>query len=473
MDATPSTAAAASSAGATEQDRFQVLVAGGGVAALEAVLALADLAGDRIAIELLSPSERFTLRALSVAQPFDGEELRTIELDRFCEQHGASYRRGALAEVWGEQRRVLTAAAEELTYDALLLALGAKPVAALAGTQEFRGTTDTDWFRELLAGLEGGSIEHLAFVVPGSVHWSLPLLELTLLTSHWLGERGVDDVKLSYVTHESSPLQVFGERISDHVAGLLARGGVELVADLTVSGIDDARILGGDGRPALEADEIVTLPALRVAEIPGIAQGRHGFISCDAEMRVDGVANVWVAGDASWFPIKQGGIAAQQAEVAAGWIAAAAGADVLPEPFCPVLRAALLTGGEPQFMRREVGVGGDDASTALAASPLWWPPGKVAGPRLAPYLAREWGGPMSDPPARFEDLHAAGGDDERDDEHRAALQMALNYARVDADEGHFEEALRWLDVAERLNVTLPPEYVEQRRTWRELLAASG
>ncbi len=473
MDLHPSAAAAANSAGAGDQGRFQVLVAGGGVAALEAVLALAETAGDRVAIELLCPAEQFTLRALSVAQPFGGEQPRTIDLARFCEQHGAGFRRDALAEVWSEQRRVLTTAADELTYDALLLAFGAKPVEALAGGHQFRGAADADWFERLLVELEAGAIERLAFVVPTAVHWSLPLLELALLTSHWLAERGVGGAKLAFVTHEASPLQVFGERTSEQVAALLGRAGVELLAAQPVSAVADGQVLDEVGRTLLEVDEVVTLPALRVGEIPGIAQGRHGFIACDAEMRVDGTQNVWVAGDASWFPIKQGGIAAQQAEVAAGWIAAAAGADVLPEPFYPVLRAALLTGDEPQFMRREIGIGRADATTALAASPLWWPPGKVAGPRLAPYLAREWGGSLADPTGRFEDLHPDPAEGERDEEHRAALKLALNYARVDADEGHLDDALRWLDVAERLNITLPPEYVEQRQAWREQLAARG
>ncbi len=483
------TAAIATGAEPTDQDRFGVLVAGGGVAALEAVLALAETAGDRVAIELLCPEEQFTLRALSVAQPFGGEQPRTIDLARFCDQHGARFRHDALAEVWSEQRRVLTAAADELTYDALLLALGARPVEALAGAHQFRGAADSGWYERLLGELEAGSIRRLAFVVPTGVQWALPLFELALLTSHWLAERGVSGVELVLVTHEASPLEVFGERISARIAALLARGGVELLTDRAVGAVAGGELLDEAGRALVAADEVVSLPALRVAEIPGIAQGRHGFIGCDAEMRVDGTVNVWVAGDASWFPIKQGGIAAQQAEVAAGWIAAAVGADVLPEPFCPVLRAALLTGEEPQFMRREIGAGSADAVTALAASPLWWPPGKVAGPRLAPYLAREWGGSLDDPTGRFadpegrfeelhpvgqiEDLHPAESEGERDDEHRAALKLALNYARVDADEGQLDDALRWLDVAERLNVTLPTEYVERRRQWRERLAARG
>jgi hypothetical protein len=50
-------------------------------------------------------------------------------------------------------------------------------------------------------------------------------------------------------------------------------------------------------------------------------------------------------------PLEQGGIAGQQADVAATAIALEAGADVRPEPFRAVLRALLLTGSTPLYLR--------------------------------------------------------------------------------------------------------------------------
>ena len=168
-------------------------------------------------------------------------------------------------------------------------------------------------------------------------------------------------------------------------------------------------------------------------------------------------------GDATWLPIKQGGLAAQQAEVAAASIAAAAGYDVDPVTFEPVVRAALLTGEEPEFLRSgPEGEGG----TTIARSPLWWPPTKVAGPRLAPYLARAWTGDPADPLGLIEDFDEEADAAGREAEHREALGLALGYADVDARENRLEDALRWLDVAEKLNVTLPPGYAERRRDWR-------
>jgi sulfide:quinone oxidoreductase len=96
--------------------------------------------------------------------------------------------------------------------------------------------------------------------------------------------------------------------------------------------------------------------------------------------------------------MKQGGIACQQADAAAESIAAHAGADIEPAPFRPVLRGKLLTGARPLYMRSDIsGTAGDDS--ASSGHTLWWPPGKVAGAYLAPYLAaREQQGPKGTVP---------------------------------------------------------------------------
>lgn len=459
-----------SQAASAVDTEFRVVIAGGGVAALEAVLALHEIGRGRLDVELVCPSREFTLRALSVTEPFGGGETPRIDLESFCREHDVRFRSDAIAEVWGEQQRVLTASGEEVFYDALLLTIGARQRDALPGARPFRGGHDVDWFGELLEELESGSVRRLVFAVPGEVRWSLPLYELALMTAHRLREQGRSGVELTFVTHEPAPLEVFGTRISERIAELLRGSGVELATGRVPTRFDGETLLCEDGR-GFEAHHVVTLPALTVPGFPGVPQGRHGFIGCDPEMRVDGLKAVWVAGDATWFPIKQGGLAAQQAGVAAAGIAAAAGADVEPEPFRPVIRGALLTGEEPQFLRVDLSEREDAAEggpAELSTSPLWWPPIKVAGPRLAPYLAREWGGIRSDPLGRVEDLDsAAEGRAGSEEEHREALGLSLRFADVDAREGDFQQALRWLDVAERLNMTLPPEYVERRERWRQ------
>ena len=114
---------------------LRVLIAGGGVAALEAVLALRSLAGDRVALELLAPGGEFAHRPYSVTSPFTGEAVPRIAFDRTHVRH----HRGSLAEVDPGRHVVHTTDGGELPYDRLIVALGAQPVDGVPGATLFRG----------------------------------------------------------------------------------------------------------------------------------------------------------------------------------------------------------------------------------------------------------------------------------------------------------------------------------------------
>ena len=70
----------------------------------------------------------------------------------------------------------------------------------------------------------------------------------------------------------------------------------------------------------------------------------EGFTAVDDWGRVQDLADVYAVGDMTSRPLKQGGLAAQQADVAASAIAASAGAPVAVQPYRPVLSAMLLGG---------------------------------------------------------------------------------------------------------------------------------
>ena len=142
----------------------------------------------------------------------------------------------------------------------------------------------------------------------------------------------------------------------------------------------------------------MALPRLQGVRIDGVPQTMSGFIPVDAHCGVIGVPDVYAAGDITTFPVKQGGIATQQADAAAESIAAAAGAALTPGPFTPVLRGMLLTGSAPRFFRHELNA--DAAAASVSVEPLWWPPAKIVGRRLAAFLAGEVGAePPSEPPS--------------------------------------------------------------------------
>ena len=50
-------------------DALRVVIGGGGVAGLEALLALHALAGDRVQLTLVAPDPDFAYRPLAVAEP--------------------------------------------------------------------------------------------------------------------------------------------------------------------------------------------------------------------------------------------------------------------------------------------------------------------------------------------------------------------------------------------------------------------
>ena len=114
---------------------------------------------------------------------------------------------------------------------------------------------------------------------------------------------------------------------------------------------EDGRLWLAEGG-SLEADLVVALPQSAGLGIAGLPADPHGFLPVDRYGRVEGAARIWAAGDATARPLKHGGLAAQQAEVAARSIAAELGGQVVAVPYEPALRGVLLTGDAPRFLRR-------------------------------------------------------------------------------------------------------------------------
>jgi sulfide:quinone oxidoreductase len=114
----------------------------------------------------------------------------------------------------------------------------------------------------------------------------------------------------------------------------------------------------------------------------------QGFLQTDAHGRIVGVDGVFAAGDATTFPIKQGALATQQADAVAEAIAASVGVELDPQPFRPILREVLLTGGTARYLRADISGGAGDDST-ISRDALWWPPDKLAARYLAPLLSSQ------------------------------------------------------------------------------------
>jgi len=364
---------------------MEVVIAGGGIAAVETLLALRALAEDRVDIELLAPHVELVYRPLAVLEPFGLGGASSFSLLGLAAEQGARLRQDRLVAVDSRRRQAITASGAEIHYDALVIAIGAHPVAAVPGAITFTGPDDGPALAALVGELGRGAARRLAFAVPSGVVWTLPLYELALLTAARLAASGVEDPLLTVVTPEVAPLALFGEAASEAVAELLAARGIELLARRYPSSFRD-RALAVVPHGRVPADRVVALPRLEGPRLRGLPSDADGFLPTDQHGRVRDVAGVFAAGDATNFPVKQGGLATQQADAVATSIAALVGAPVEPDLFRPVLRGLLLTGGIPRYLRAEL-TDGHAAGAQSEDAALWWPPSKVAGRHLAPHLA--------------------------------------------------------------------------------------
>jgi sulfide:quinone oxidoreductase len=371
-------------------DNPRILVAGGGVAGLEACLALRTYLDEtHLRIDLLCREDRFEYRPLAVLEPFDGTPPWSMKLEGFAADQDVGLVRDALAAVDPDRRVAMTAYSGHLPYDALLVCVGARAVRTLPGAITFRGSRDAEAVRAALDALQPGDAGTIAFAVPFGAFWTLPLYELAILAAARLRARGTR-ARVVLTSPEAAPLEAFGTAASAAVARVLDAHAVEFTPRARAIAADAGELELDDGR-RIAAAAVVTLPTLVGRRVPGVPQDAEGFIAVDDHGRVPALDGVYAAGDVTTFPLKQGGLATQQADAAAEAMLAALGVPIVPRPFEPVLKGVLYTDREPAYLRSTMSGEGSEPR----AYSMWWPPSKIAGRHLAPYLATRAGAPRA------------------------------------------------------------------------------
>ena len=362
----------------------RVLIAGAGVAGIETLLALRHLAEDRVEVDVMAATPDFVYRPLAVVEPFGhSEREHRLSLGALLRDVGAGHVYDNLAAVDAARGVVRGASGDEYRYDALVVATGSRAVEAVPGALTFHGP-GVAAYRGLLAELADDRVGSLAIAVPGGVAWSLPAYELAMLTAIRLFDGRRRGSRLIVVTPEPEPLAAFGSAASETIAKLLDRHAIEFHGrSLPIAASAGELLL--DGGRSLLAERTLALPRQVGPRIAGLPTNDDGFVPVDEHGHVRGLENVYAAGDVGSWPVKQGGLAAQQADAAAESIASWAGAPVRPSPFRPVLRGVVLAGDEPLYVRADSRPGRQ--VSAARFKPLWWPPAKVGGRYLAPYLA--------------------------------------------------------------------------------------
>jgi sulfide:quinone oxidoreductase len=364
----------------------RVVIVGGGVAALEAALALRALAGELADLTLISASATFAYRPAVTTTAFDDGTPPVFDLRQIADDLQAQFEASAVEAVLPRQRTVQLESGREVAYDALVLATGAHAVGAVPGALTFRDQRDVPRFKRILDALAAGAVERLVFAVP-SQQWPLPAYELAMLCSLYAVEKSVP-AQIAIVSPEAEPLSAFGAQASRRVAELLAEREIGFLGHSVPHSVSRDGALATEFDGSVPADRVVALPELRAARVRGVPASWSGFVPTDAEGRVDGLADVYAAGDVTTFPVKQGGLAAQQADRVAETIAAELGADVKETHETRVLRARLLTGDGSLVLRTELDTLGRPTPATLqhresrgAEIP------KVFGRYLTPYLS--------------------------------------------------------------------------------------
>ncbi|HEX2103834.1 MAG TPA: FAD-dependent oxidoreductase [Solirubrobacteraceae bacterium] len=237
---------------------LRVLVAGGGVVGLETLLALRDLAGQRVRCALLTPEPEFVYRPMAVAEPFARGRAARHRLDVIARDLDAELIVGRLAEVDVDAREAVTDDNRRLGYDALVIGVGARSEPALPHVLTWTPESDAEVYGGLLRDIDEGYTKRVAFVVPVGVAWGLPGYELALMTAWQARSLGHDDVQITVYTPEDAPLAMFGAAASAAVREDLDEAGVHVQTGAVVTAAD-GRLRVEPGGRELGAQRVVAL----------------------------------------------------------------------------------------------------------------------------------------------------------------------------------------------------------------------
>ncbi len=363
----------------------RVLVAGGGIAGLEAALALRDLTGGLVEVRLHDPRREFAFRPFAVGEPYGAARIFHCNLRQLAERCGASFHADGIVSVDAGRRIAISRDGNRLSYDHLLVACGVRMLSSVPGAVTFWGVADEGQVGAVIAALRGGRLRRLVLTMPGGHSWALPLYELALMGAAALEKGGATHTRITVVTPEDAPLEIFGIRASKQMMGLLEERGVEVLVDAHPVHFDGGRLRIAPGEE-IEADAVIGLPRLEGRRIEGIPHDPDGLIGVDEHGKAIGLERVFAAGDVTTFPIKQGGVATQQADCVAETIAAEAGVEIHPRPFDPILRGVLWAGTAPRYLYGRP-TGGHGETSSLSERPQWpLRNGKVAGRYITPFL---------------------------------------------------------------------------------------
>jgi sulfide:quinone oxidoreductase len=372
----------------------QILILGGGFAALESAFLLRMRLHDEVDIRLVSDSDDFVFRPNSIYVPFGADPASLlVGLQKPLDRRHIGFERGSVAEVDPGKRLVSLDDGQRFRYDKLIVATGADTHA-----QEIPGLTEhaaTIWtpgsmldvrrrFSEVRDRALRGERQRVLFLVPPNNKCSGPLYEIVFMLETWLRRENARDlVDITWSTYEHEFIQAFGPRLHELVTDEFSERGIDGHTEEVVTevGPGAVRYAGGLTR---EFDELIAFPPyVSAVRYPALASDERGFIKTELETRLaEGCDDVYAPGDAGDFPIKQAFLAFLQADAVADHICAEIHNRPFRQPFDSVSMCIMEMFDKATFAQVPVELTGDpdrpvrvrpgaDGDYKVGTSPAW------------------------------------------------------------------------------------------------------
>jgi NADH dehydrogenase FAD-containing subunit len=382
--------------------KLNILVLGGGFAALETAFLLRMRLHDDVDIRLVSDSDRFVFRPNSIYVPFGGSpESLYVPLGKPLARRRIELIHGHVAGVDPDAANVILAEGERVSYDRLVIATGAgmRPD-EIPGLSEHAATIWTPEsmlevrrrFERVRARAADGERSRVLFLVPPNNKCAGPLYEVVLMFETWLRRHGVRDaVDIVWSTYEDSYIQAFGPRLHEVVASEYSERGIAGHTGEVATDVRPGAVRYADGT-AREFDELIAFPPYVAAvRYDGLPADDRGFLATEPDTRqVQGHPEIYAPGDAGDFPIKQAFLAFLQADTVAEHIAADVTGRAFAQPFDPVSMCIMEMFDKATFAQVPVEVTGDPAHPVrvrpdangdykVGTSPVWRLGKKVLG----------------------------------------------------------------------------------------------
>ena len=157
---------------------LRVVICGGGIAAVEGLLHLRRLAGSSVGVKLIAPNEELVYRPMAVREPFAFGAPRRYPLRRIARDNDAEWIKDSLAWVDPDARVVDTGTGESVQFDALLVAVGGRPVEPYRPERvtTFRDAEADATYHGIIQDVEQGYTHSLVFIQPVGPVWPLAAL---------------------------------------------------------------------------------------------------------------------------------------------------------------------------------------------------------------------------------------------------------------------------------------------------------